>query len=119
MPPPFKGTRKYLVQRRPIRLWTPVVVHWEDAYATRDSMKEEDAPELPILIRKTVGFIVLDVADRIVLSPCDDRDNIHNGDAADCWIIPRSLVRRVDKLALGNKFSERKIKVSKTKKKKT
>ena len=76
--------------------WTPVAVTWLDAWTEyTESTSKDFEREYKRAIRKTIGWLIVQDKDRIVIAREDDR--LH-GDSTDCQTIttiPTSMVQTV------------------------
>ena len=69
-----------------------VAVHWEDAEADHDWYSAADLAEKEPPIIKTYGLLVRDDDKAVVIAGSEN-----GGKYGDCTIIPRSLVRKMER----------------------
>lgn len=83
--------------------WEPVIVTWHDAYlSTKNTAKEFTKHKIEPCVRRTIGFMIHDDNDNIVVAGEDDRGALDALDTIqDCdtvTVIPRGMVVRVVEL---------------------
>lgn len=76
--------------KRPEQHYEMVEVVWDDAAGFRDGWKDKTDPIEPQLAL-SVGFLIVDTPDHIVLASDTDERGAHNGRTQ----IPRGMVRRI------------------------
>lgn len=69
-----------------------VAVHWEDAEADHEWYSRAELTEKPMPIIKTYGLLVRDDDKAVVIAGSEN-----GGKYGDCTIIPKSLVRKVER----------------------
>lgn len=92
-----------------IEKWTPVSVTWLDAWTdyTEGTSKDFER-EYKRAIRKTIGWLIFNDKERIVVAMEDDR--LH-GDGTDCQTVttlPISMIIQIDELRVVTNNSRRK-----------
>jgi hypothetical protein len=76
--------------RRPTQLYTLCEVWWDDAAGLRHGwMDRTEKPKPQMVI--SVGFLIVDEADHIIIAQDTDGDGSHNGRTQ----IPRGMVKRI------------------------
>lgn len=88
--------------KRPEQHYAMVEVIWDDAAGFRDGWKDKTDPIEPQLA-VSVGFLIVDTPDHIILASDTDERGAHNGRTQ----IPRGMVKRIKTL---RKKDEKKIK---------
>lgn len=76
--------------KRPLQHYDMVEVIWDDAAGFRDGWKDKIDPLEPQLAL-SVGFLIVDVAEHIVLASDTDERGAHNGRTQ----IPRGMVKKM------------------------
>ena len=76
--------------RRPEQHYDMVEVVWDDAAGFRDGWKDKTDPIEPQLAL-SVGFLIVDAPDHIILASDTDERGAHNGRTQ----IPRGMVKRI------------------------
>lgn len=76
--------------KRPFQHYDMVEVIWDDAAGFRDGWKDKIDPLEPQLAL-SVGFLIADTADHIVIAGDTDERGAHNGRTQ----IPRGMVRKM------------------------
>lgn len=83
--------------------FTPIIVTWRDAYSpdhrrSKDLLRHKIEP----CIRKTIGFLIRDDEDNVVVCMEDDRDAQDafntDDDMETCTVIPKGMVVKVEEL---------------------
>lgn len=91
--------------------WIPVIVTWRDAYSpdhrrSKDLLRHKIDP----CIRRTIGFLIRDDEENIVVAMEDDReaqDAINtDDDLENPTIIPRGMIVKVEELTVRRKRAE-------------
>jgi hypothetical protein len=91
--------------------WTPVIVTWRDAYSpdhrrSKDLLRHKIDP----CIRRTIGFLIRDDEENVVVAMEDDRearDAINtDDDLENPTIIPRGMVVKMEELTVRRKRAE-------------
>ena len=76
-----------------------VLVEWEDSAATMDGWKTaEQRREFTCCSIRSVGFLIHDDAERIVISGAMSVHEEHEAHFGDVWSIPRGSVVRVTRI---------------------
>lgn len=84
--------------------WTPVIVTWKDAFSpdgrrSKDFVKHKIEP----CIRRTIGFLLRDDEENVVVCMEDDRDAQDaidtDDDCENVTVVPRSMVVKLEELA--------------------
>lgn len=76
--------------KRPEQHYDMVEVVWDDAAGFRDGWKDKTDPIEPQLAL-SVGFLIVDAPDHIILASDTDERGAHNGRTQ----IPRGMVKRI------------------------
>jgi hypothetical protein len=93
-----------------------VEVEWIDARSLYTNLRLSSARQVKLLVRHTIGYLVLEADDRIIVAGL--YDHAEPGDEEDCvediTVIPRGWVQKMRRLA-----PERKVKPKSTPEKET
>ena len=90
-------------QRKSLRKWTPVEVYWVDIYSVYGDLQTEHFDDYRECVRKSMGYVQVDAADRLVIVHTDDRSAVNDTNGGDALVIPRGVVKKVINLSAKNK----------------
>lgn len=77
--------------------WPVVVVEWEDAWLAPGEGTVDELAEYKPAVRRSVGFLVREDEGHLFLAGCDDRAAERDNEYDELVVLPRGMVRRVDR----------------------